>query len=418
MLIKKLNSNPDFCYIPFPNKTNEVFLEINLKIGYAQEGDKEYGLGHLLEHYLLGSLLKSEKGKELEVNAAISNDKSNFYLKSAKNKIFKESKVFLSSILNPSFSDKILFKNEKNAIFNELKTRISSSKNRGEQLVYKKRFDQNCPYGKDSLDQLKNLKNKKIGDIALYYKKYFVVNNIIFTISGHKLSNKTLKEIKTLIKNNELSQEIIKNKEIKCKYSNFKIEKIKEKSIKEDILLAITFPGLNIKSKSEEKYAISMIGKLLSGTKYGLADKIREVGIYGLSYDKIIWKNVGVLSFFTAIPNNALMPLLSVFSDSIKKLKKELISQKKLVEMTLELKSGLKKEFNNNIERLEWLTYDLINYSKPISLNDDYKNVKKITPKLIMGVAKKILRLDKMNIILIAKKPEKINIKKIKNIFK
>lgn len=39
----------------------------------------------------------------------------------------------------------------------------------------------------------------------------------------------------------------------------------------------------------------------------------------------------------------------------------------------------MKNSFNNNNERINWITYDIIIYGKIISIDEDMKNIKKIT---------------------------------------
>ena len=87
--VKKILSDPSFYYIPLPQKSTEVYLEINLKSGYSTGHKTKVGLGHLLEHYLIGGFLKSEKSRRLQIGGIITRDTTNYYLKSTKSKLFK-----------------------------------------------------------------------------------------------------------------------------------------------------------------------------------------------------------------------------------------------------------------------------------------------------------------------------------------
>jgi len=138
---RRILSNPAFYYIPLPQKSRDIFLEVNLKTGYAEENDCEFGLGHLLEHYIIGELLKKCKKGSIKTNATISKNTTNYYLKSTKSKLLKESKIFLESVLNPNFSDDILFRQEKESIINELNSKLNSIYERGIDFVFSERFE-------------------------------------------------------------------------------------------------------------------------------------------------------------------------------------------------------------------------------------------------------------------------------------
>ena len=51
--IKEISLKDNLYFIKLPNKTDKVYLDILVKSGYVEETDKEFGMGHLLEHYLI-----------------------------------------------------------------------------------------------------------------------------------------------------------------------------------------------------------------------------------------------------------------------------------------------------------------------------------------------------------------------------
>ncbi|MEW5908158.1 MAG: insulinase family protein [Patescibacteria group bacterium] len=417
--IQKISSGPDFYYIPFPQKTNDVYLEINLKTGSIHGNNKELGIGHLLEHYLVGQLRRNKMTQNLETNGAVLKEQTNYYLKSSKNKILRESKYFLDGILNPDFSDKKIFFSEKVSLLNELNAKINSIEEQGNRIIFKARFDKDYSYSRTKLDELKNLKNKTIKDIKNYYKKFFIKSNLVITLSGYKLNKKIIKKVDNMIKTYAISKKKEGFKLQSCRYSGFKIIKNKNNFIKKDTLVLLTFPSHDsYEVKPWQRLGIDAVCKILSGSQYGLLNDLREIGIYNLTYERLTWRRCGLIIFASFVPQNKIGLLLELFVKKIKEIKIGEISKEKLRKILIDDKKAVKETFMDSIERLDWLTYDLINYGKIIPLKEDIKNINKIDDKFIKNLSNKILRRNKLNIIFLGKNLRNINIAEIKRILK
>lgn len=415
--IEKISSNPDFYYIPFPKKTNDVYLEINLKTGKASENDNEFGVGHLLEHYLVAKLGKNKKTQKLEVNGSISQEQTNYYLKSTKAKIIEEAKYFLDAILNPDFSDEQIFLSEKSAALNELSIKTDSIKEQVERIIRRERFKGNCHYARTSLDQLKNLKNKTIKDIEGYYRKFYVESNLVITLSGNKLNKKIIKEINDLIKSYRLSKKKIDFNPFLCQYTDFKIVKKEVDFVKRDVAIFLTFPGPSIyEAQPWQRVGINILCEMLSSSKYGLFNALRELGIYGLEYEAHSWRGAGLIIFASLIPFDKIMPFFKLWIEKVKEIKEGKISKVNLRKILVAKRKGERRAFMENIDRLDWLTWDLINYNRIIPLKEDLENLKKVNVDFIKDWANKIFKKDKLNLIFLGKNLKDIDEKEIERI--
>lgn len=416
---KKLNSNPDFYYIPLPKRSKEVFLEINLRTGNAQENDKDLGLGHLLEHYLIGSFSKDKKSKLMEYGGAIYKEQTNYWLKSSKKKILEDSRYFLDAILNPEFSNKKVFISEKEAALNELSSKINSLDEKGDIIMLKERFSGNCQYTRTKIEEYKNIKNKNLKDVKNYYNKYFFKSNVLITLGAYNLDDKTIKEIRGTIRKYSLPSAKIKLKDCSCKSSSFKISLIKNNIIKKDLALLLTFAYLGAEElKPWERMTRNAICDMLSGSKIGIFDELREVGIYKLNDDNIVWKNNGIIIFATILPKKKIKIFLNIFIKKLKEIKSGLISRKNLRKILSDYKRTAKNSFNNNEKRLEWITYDILTYNKIMPLEEDIKNIKKININYIKNLANKLFVKEKLNLLLIGDNIKNINKKEVKKLLK
>ncbi|MFH1461357.1 MAG: hypothetical protein ABIF12_00200 [bacterium] len=416
---KKISSNPDFYYFPFSKKTKDIFLEINLKTGSAQETAQEAGLGHLLEHYLIGSLSKNKKSETLEYDGEVFKEQTNYCLKSSKKKILIDSDYFFNAILNPDFSNKKTFISEKDSVLNELSGKINSSDEQGYKIIFKERFLNDCQYARIKTEEYKNIKDKKIKDIEDYYKKYFIKSNILITLSGYNLDKKIINEISKSIKKYNISSGKIKFEQQNCQVSRFKIVSVKNNIIKKDIAVLLTFSFLGSKKlKPWQKIAQDAVCEMLSSSRMGIFDDLRNAGIYKLDYENFIWKNNGIIIFATILPKNKIKAFLNIFVKKIKEIKSGLILSKNLKKILSKYKNTAKKSFNDNSQRLDWLTYDIITYGKIIPIEEDLKNLKKINIVFIKNLANNLFAKNKLNLILIGKNLKNINKKEIDKILK
>ena len=176
--VKKMSSKPFFYQINLPEKTEKIYLNINLKTGYVDENEKIFGIGHLLEHYLTYLLFEKKDGKNLSTNAQIGFDSTNYSLISTNKKFLKETKIFLDSILKPDFNNIELFNREKKVIENELKTKSNLNYRKIFDLILKERFLNKCHYSRSFSEQIKNTQNKKITHIQEYHSQFFNNQNM------------------------------------------------------------------------------------------------------------------------------------------------------------------------------------------------------------------------------------------------
>lgn len=144
--IKEISLKDNLYFIKLPNKTDKVYLDILVKSGYVEETDKEFGMGHLLEHYLIRMLRNIEKPKRLQVEGSIGKEDMKFSLYSSLAEITEQGQDFINTILKPEFTDKQAFQSEKEVLINELYIKIGDLENLLEQAVLTERVDKQCHY--------------------------------------------------------------------------------------------------------------------------------------------------------------------------------------------------------------------------------------------------------------------------------
>ena len=412
---KKISLKPDIYIVDLPKKTGDIFLDIVLKSGYAEEGEKEFGTGHLLEHYLISSLWDDMRRNNIEANAEISLEMTKHYVKIRNIKELKNLKLFLKNIFKPDFSNENIFKKEKKAITNELAVKIASFHERIDAAAEKERFKGKCRYARDRKTQLKSILNKSLKDLEKYHGEFYTENNVFFLVSGYKISKKVTRQIVEGIKNIDLHKKPADKKtcDFSCAYSNFKIKKIKEK-ISKQILLALSFPGLTVKNSYKERFLSRIIGRLLSATQEGIMAEVRDLGIYDVRYEEATLKKAGYIGFGTALEKKQLDGFLKLFSGKIKELKIKGVEERKLKKIVADMKKSSRRSFENNNERAEWVAYDLAVYGRVITPTDDWRILDSVKNEDVKKWARKILDRKKMNVIIVGDKIKNISNQKIR----
>jgi predicted Zn-dependent peptidase len=112
--------------------------------------------------------------------------------------------------------------------------------------------------------------------------------------------------------------------------------------------------------------------------------------------------------------NQKLLVFLKLINGAIKELKNKEISRNKLNLFLRQIKQSEKRAFNDNLERINWINYDLIHYDRLMPIEEDLKIIDQITTRGLKAIARKVFKKDLVNIIIIGENVEKIEKDKIK----
>lgn len=125
---------------------------------------------------------------------------------------------------------------------------------------------------------------------------------------------------------------------------------------------------------------------------------------------------MGIIYFYSFIPDEKILPFLKLFNQAIKELKNKEISKKKLDELKKQVKESDKNAFEDNLDRINWINYDLIYYGKVTPIKEDLKIIDKITTQSLKAEANDIFKKEKVNVIIVGKNTNKVQRDKIKKL--
>lgn len=405
---KKVSDN--FYIVNFPNKTKEVYFDVYVKSGYFDESEKEFGTGHLLEHYLLESIPDKEKFEFS--NGLINNDFTDYYIKSENKNAIRDINLFLKGVFRPDFSNKVLLSREKKVIANEIGSK-KDIKVEAFDFLLKENFGNNFLYARDKINQIKNIKKIELSDLKKYHEKIFNKRNVLFVLSGYNLNKNIEKEVLNIIDGYKFKKSSVKN-EKKIKTSKFyknKIIKNQKYNWNDKVVfnLCFNFP-VNLSKSHKNLKTLVLIRDYFEDQKFSFAKEMRDLGIYSISLDRIIWRNDGIIILSAQIEKEKVVLLKKKFIEFLDNIIKEGIPEKDLLKLKKMQKERLEKSFSDNIKRLGWIANDLIFHGKITPLKEDLVELRKIDLNYIKKFSKQVFDVKKSNIILFGKGSEKIKI--------
>jgi predicted Zn-dependent peptidase len=404
---KKVNEN--FYIVDFPNKTKEVYFDIYSKSGYFDESEKEFGIGHLLEHYLIESIPNKEK---LEfVNGSINSDFMNYYVKSDTKNAVRDIEILLKGILLPKFDNENLLKREKGVIENEILSK-KDIKIDAFNFLLKQNFGDNFLYARDKKNQIANTKNVKLSDLKNHYEKVFNTKNVFFVLSGYELDKNTEKKISDLVNGHKLSKH---NKGVvKVKISEFQKNKLIKNSKyywNNELVFNLCFNlPIKIRKSHKDLKTLTMIRDYLEDQKFYFAKEMREIGVYSVSLDRMMWKNSGIIVLSAEIDREKIPMLKRGILNFLNNLEKDGISKSDILKLRKMQKDRLEKSFADNMKRLNWISNDLLFHTGITLLKDDLIELKEIDSNYIKKFSKQIFDIKKSNIVIFGKGSDKIKL--------
>jgi len=416
-IYEQISSEPKIYFVNLPQKTDEVYFEIILKTGHANETDEEYGVGHLLEHYLIDELENSKKVENGRLNAHVRFENTKYILNSKREGILSEAESFAKYIFAPGFENIDTFTKAKKVVENEKINKNATNYQECYEIVMQERFGDFCGYARKTKTEIDNLPSKTIIDIKNYHEKYYTLSNVLFVIYANNLNSRTKESILDLIKHFTFNKGQEAKDINKCNYSQFKIIKNNEVSTPNEIYAAISFPSLSSENKTAPRIIVDSLFETFTDNNENFFKNIRSAGIYKIDSDKIFLKKFGLVSFAVYSNNQQAIDFLEAFKNHVPKIKARGVEKKILAQEKEKAIKNSKNAFKNNYDFMDWVTYDLLNYGEVITPEDDKKAIELITNEDVKEMANKIFDFSKANIILIGKKVDEIDESKIKEIF-
>ncbi|PIP55605.1 MAG: hypothetical protein CO183_00715 [Candidatus Zambryskibacteria bacterium CG_4_9_14_3_um_filter_42_9] len=402
--------------VPVKNSPAVMVLVV-VETGSNYESKEENGLSHFLEHMCFKGTIKRSKvsdiAKELDGlgarnNAFTSNELTGYYAKAAKKHFAKLFEIVSDVYLNPTLPDEDLEK-ERGVILEEI--------NMYEDLPQKKVWEVlsellygDEPAGRSILGPRENIKSFQRQNFVTYRSKHYVASKTIIIVSGDVIEKAVLKEVAKNFK------DIPQNK----KLSKLKV---KEKQ---------TTPGLFVRQKETDQThmvmafhayragdkripALSVLSEILgNGMSSRLFTKLRdEMGAcYYVRADHDEFTDHGIFTIATGVNILRTKEVVKVLLEECEKLAKIPVSEEELQKAKEHNIGNMYLGLETTDSMAEFYADQEITTGRLKKPKELEKEIRAVTSKDIMKVAKDIFRNEKLNLAIVGSVADQAELKK------
>ena len=386
----KRGSNPKVIFVDLPKKESKVYISLLFSYGYYLESQQEFGMGHLLEHYL-AFRMEEKIGKSLP--ASIDNRSIQFNIEATKSNFKKKLYDVLTILKDDPIASETILRREKARIkieLDELYSRFEKHLEHqalgalfsGPNYVTRNRILQNAIIPKITLHELRILRNTLID-------KHFLG----IVVGGYKLHKSAKKEIEGGVGGLfPRTKSLLEAPKPHCKIAKAKSRTINHYGIKPGYVhVSILWPGISLADPILDRFTLKYLCEQLI---YRLEKPLGDIGIYGYDYNYALYNKFGYVRFYAYTPEG----LGKKFEDIIYQEIDLLIHDKKresdIKKYISKRAKNLRVMWGNNSDRMEWVVDDMIDYGKIVPLSKIILERKKMNVMTVSRVAKKIFNKE------------------------
>jgi len=404
-VIKKLANAPDIYFIPFPTKTDEVYIDVYFRGGMYDEPKKDAGLTHTLEHYLW-TMFGEKVNYSIETNAQVSGEASRFYIETTQHKAIAHMQAFFNSLFTPDFTNQDVFNRERLTIINELNTAFNDTEDRLHYIFRRTLFGEESPVARSFEEEVRNIKKFSLQTCARKHEELLSSGNIVIFIGAYLPSQKFLNEIVNLVKRYHFSV---------SPETNHKKLAVPKRLVKHATLAGrrgtyvyLVYPGYTLDDVPEKRIAQSIFSQTFTHISNSeVFKKLRERGIYSISYRNNMCRRFGLTMFFTHLETGKETEFVSIVRKGLKKIQKDGLNPERLKERIKQARQDIERRWKDNDKRYGDIIDDILNGHSAFTLNDSKKCLEKIDNNHMKKIAKEFFNEKNMNTLTIgARKPK------------
>ncbi|MEK7142952.1 MAG: pitrilysin family protein [Patescibacteria group bacterium] len=404
----KFKNNLKALLLPRP-ELHSVTLSCWIKVGSNDDPSGKNGLAHLLEHMIIERTAKLDKNQFAETQeqlagdfVASTGDSSTVIDGTFHYSRLEEALILLKDIIfNRSFpisqisSAKKIVSEEIKQYDDNLAEVISLN---AKKIRFNNQSALSCPgYGdKKKLIQINQ------NDIANFYRKYYLPENIILGLAGKFKVNEIGKRIEKIfgdiIAPTLSAQKIV----LPVEFSDRTIKLVSKPY--SQIYTIITFPSLSRKSSPLDRLTMNLISFILAGANssklYRLL-RLNEGLVYDISTETVFEHDYGVFDISWACQPENFPKIFKKVLEELKNFKNGKISSSEIQRFRDILNKDNEMDFDHPSDALDWLLEDL-GYENEIVLPEEIIKMRnEITSAKIQEIAKQIFNLKKINIVVV-----------------
>jgi predicted Zn-dependent peptidase len=402
--LQKIIDRPETYLVYLPQKTKNVYIDVFVRTGRLHEPDEQVGIGHVMDHYVNGSLYAKYLDR-LNTNAWISQEHLHFHLSTNESQALRDAARFLDTVFGPKFTNDELFMFERQSIVNELKSEFASVGSRQAQLVAENRFVASSPYARSVLTEADNVLRITLKDLENYHRQFFVRGNITVFIAAHKPRRSFVSKVFHLVKSYDLA-EGEGTPYPANRYSGFRVASYPDHDVAGQQYVSLSFPGLSYENSVEERIALNLFCRVLTGmSRHSIFSPLRRSGIYAIDYSNIYYCHFGLVSFSAAIPPTRLKQFVGILSRALHTFKVTPLSRNFLQIRLKGVRERTRNAWKNNNDLYNWIMEYILDEGSVRTPKEVFASLNKITPEFIQALAGRVFQKNQANLVISGEKP-------------
>lgn len=418
MNFKKTTFQNGLRVITIPTRGNPaVMVLVVVEAGSNYETKSQNGLSHFLEHMCFkGTVKRAEEGdipKELDSlgaqnNAFTSNEMTGYYAKASKKHFSKLFDIVSDLYLNPTLPEKDIEK-EGGVVLEEL----SMYEDMPERIVWDvlaKLMYGDVPAGRGIIGTRTNIKGFKRSDFVSYRNRHYVASATIVIVAGDVTESAVIKEVKNNFKKISLAKKPTKAKVIeKQKAPKLLIQQ--KKTNQNHMVMAFRAFG----AKDKRIPALIILSEILGkGMSSRLFSKLRdEMGVcYYVKAEHGQATDHGVFTISVGANVSRTKEVVRVLLDECNKLTETLVSEAELQKVKEHHVGNLYMNLETTDAIAEFYAGQEIIFKNLKTPQEVEKEIRKVTAKDVLKVAKDIFRNDRLSLAIVGDVKDESAIKK------
>ncbi len=321
-----------------------VAVEMWVRVGSADESEKEAGLSHVFEHMLFKGTEKRKVGeiaKTIEsvgggINAFTSFDNTVFHLAVPSRNFSTGLDIISDAIQRSSFDPKEL-KKELEVVLEELRMNEDEPGRKLYKTLLGDAYVAHT-YKRPVIGYQKVIENLKRDELIRFFKKWYIPNNMTLVVVGDVNKDDALKFIKEEFKDFKKEPDPHKKRPVEPVQKNLRIGTITQPIKESHLGMAFHIPAL----KDPDTYAIDVIGSILGAgesSRLYKRIKIQDSLVHGISAYAMTLKDPGLFIITANLESKNADKAISETIEEIRKLSFEGPAPEELQKAKLNLES-------------------------------------------------------------------------------
>ncbi len=321
-----------------------VSFQMWIKVGSADEQDKEAGISHLIEHMLFKGTAKRKVGeiaREVgtaggDINAFTSYDETVFYLVIPSRYFFPGLDVMADAIQNSSFDPEEL-KREKEVVLEEVRMRTDQPSTKLNEALFSAAYTVH-PYQRPIIGFEKTVQSFDRAKVMEYFCKWYTPDNMSLVVTGDFKSEEAMTAIKKAFLNFTSHIKATPNRPAEPPQGEMRSVILPEDVQKTYLEMAFHIPAIN----HNDLYPLDVLASILGdGESSRLYQKVKsEAGLVNsIDVSSFTPKDPGVLMIGCLLESDKAKPTLTKIFQELYRIQDEPPSSEEIQKAKLKLTS-------------------------------------------------------------------------------